>query len=221
MVKAVFIDFYGTLVHEDGAVIAKISQKIFETGVVEKISHIGAFWWNEFQTSFLKAYGENFIPQRVLEYNSLKKTIEHFNSTADADALSRMMFEHWVNPPIFEESKRFFGICPVPIYIVSNIDRNDVLKAISFHNLKPTGVFTSEDAKSYKPRKELFEFALNVTKLTPSEVVHIGDSLSSDIKGASELGIKTLWINRSKKEIPGGVISIETLLEALDTCFFK
>ena len=31
MVKAVFIDFYGTLVHEDGAIIRKVSQIIFDT----------------------------------------------------------------------------------------------------------------------------------------------------------------------------------------------
>lgn len=221
MVKAVFIDFYGTLVHEDGAVIEKISQEIFETGKVERISDIGAFWWNEFQTSFLRSYGENFLLQRVLEYNSLKKTIEHFNSTANADVLSAMMFEHWVKPPIFEETKSFFDMCPVPIYIVSNIDRDDALQAISFHSLKPSGVFTSEDAKSYKPRKELFEFALNETNLYLNEVVHIGDSLSSDVKGASELGINTLWINRSKKEAPKGVNVIENLLDAFNTNFFK
>ena len=30
MVKAVFIDFYGTLVHEDGAIIRKVSTTLTE-----------------------------------------------------------------------------------------------------------------------------------------------------------------------------------------------
>ena len=47
MVKAVFIDFYGTVVHEDGEVIKKISQEIFDTGNIEDKSEIGAYWWNE------------------------------------------------------------------------------------------------------------------------------------------------------------------------------
>ncbi len=34
MVKAVFIDFYGTVVHEDGEVIKKVAQEIFDTGKV-------------------------------------------------------------------------------------------------------------------------------------------------------------------------------------------
>ena len=221
MVKAVFIDFYGTIVHEDGEVIKKVSQEIFDTGNVKDKSEIGTHWWNEFQTAFLSAYGSQFKTQRELEYQSLEKTIRHFNSTADAKKLSNLMFEHWVSPPIFEEAKQFFAICPVPIYIVSNIDRNDILKAIEFHDLKPAGVFTSEDAKSYKPRKELFKFALIGAKMSAEQVLHIGDSLSSDIKGASSVGIQAVWVNRSGKAIPDGVISVKNLLEVFDMDFFK
>ena len=112
-------------------------------------------------------------------------------------------------------------MCPVPIYVVSNIDRDDVLKAIEYHGLKPNGIFTSEDAKSYKPRKELFQFALNSTGLSAEQGVHIGDSLSSDIKGASAVGINAIWINRSKREIPNGVTAVENLLEVYNTDYFN
>lgn len=221
MVKAVFIDFYGTIVHEDGDVIQKISQEIFDTGEAKDKSEIGSYWWNEFQTAFISAYDDNFKTQRELEYQSLSKTIQYFHSSADARILSNLMFEHWIKPPIFEEAKQFFEICPVPVYIVSNIDRDDILKAIEFHGLKPMGVFTSEDAKSYKPRKELFEFALKSTGLSAEQVVHIGDSLNSDIKGASAVGINAVWINRSGRKIPEGVNVVGNLLEVYDTDFFQ
>lgn len=221
MVKAVFIDFYGTVVHEDGEIIHKISQEIFNTGNAATEAEIDSYWWHEFQTAFISAHGSNFKTQRELEYQSLSKTIQHFNSSADSRLLSNLMFEHWIKPPIFEESKPFFELCPVPVYIVSNIDRADILKAIEFHRLKPAGVFTSEDAKSYKPRKELFELALNSTGFSSEQVVHIGDSLSSDIKGASSVGINTLWINRSKRKIPDGITAIKNLLQIFDTAYFK
>ncbi len=221
MVKAIFIDFYGTIVYEDGEVIKQIVQKIFDTGKVNDKSEIDSYWWNEFQTAFISAYGENFETQRKLEYQSLDKTIQHFNSSADAEILSNLMFEHWVKPPIFEESKQFFNKSPVPIYIVSNIDRNDILQAIAFHGLKPNGVFTSEDAKSYKPRKELFEFALKSTGLSAEQVVHIGDSLNSDVKGASAVGIKSIWINRIGREVPHGIIAVENLLQVYNTKLFQ
>ena len=216
MIESIFLDFYGTVVFEDGEIVAKISQTLYETGNAESVGEIGSYWWNRFKTLFENAYGENFRTQRDMEIQSLKDTIEHFSSTEDAIKLSDEMFEYWIAPPIFEESKEIFEKCPVPIYIVSNIDRDDILKAIELHGLQPAGVFTSEDAKSYKPRKELFELALTSTGLKPEQVVHIGDSLSSDVKGAGALGINTMWVNRSGKAIPEGVVSIVSLMDILD-----
>lgn len=54
----------------------------------------------------------------------------------------------------------------------------DILQAIAYHDLHPAGLFTSEDAKSYKPRKELFELALKSTGLSPDEVIHIGAAIA-------------------------------------------
>lgn len=220
MLKAMFADFYGTLVYEDGEVIEKVSQEIFDTGVVEEKSQIGAYWWQEFQSAFLAAHGDTFRTQRELEYRSLAKTIAHFKSSADTVALSKMMFAYWRRPPIFEESKSFLDAAPVPVYIVSNIDREDILAAVEFHGLKPAGIFTSEDAKAYKPRKELFEHALKATGLRTDQVIHIGDSLSSDIKGATALGISGVWVNRSRREVPEGVLSVSNLMEVYQTEHF-
>ena len=214
-IKAFFVDFYGTIVHEDGEVIKKITKIICDTGKVEKSSDIGYYWWTDFQNMFMNSYGEKFETQRALEEKSLVHTLDHFHSNANAKELSEMMFAHWVKPPIFEDSKAFFEKSSLPIYIVSNIDTSDILQAVAYHDLHPSGIYTSEDAKSYKPRKELFELALNRTGLKENEVIHIGDSVSSDVKGASGVGIRALWLNRFGKNIPDGVESISGLLEAL------
>lgn len=108
----------------------------------------------------------------------------------------------------------------MPVYIVSNIDREDILSAIQYHKFSVAGVFTSEDARSYKPRPELFQLALAETGLAPHDVVHLGDSLSSDVNGASSQGISTLWLNRNNKPVPAGVCSISTLLEVSDMLRF-
>ena len=102
-------------------------------------------------------------------------TIEKFGADLNAEKLGQLMFEHWTKPPIFEDAKEFFGNSPIPVYVLSNIDTDDIMQAIEFHNLKPTRVFTSEDARSYKPGKEIFELALKETGLNANEVIHIGD----------------------------------------------
>lgn len=107
MIKAIFIDFYGTVVYEDGEVVSKISRIICETGNAISSSEIDAYWWNRFKTLFENSYGENFETQRALELKSLLDTITHFESSADGVVLSNEMFEYWVKPPIFESRSCF------------------------------------------------------------------------------------------------------------------
>ena len=63
-----------------------------------------------------------------------------------------------------------------------------------FHN-----VVTSETAGHKKPAKEIFEYALNANKLTPNEVIMVGDNLNTDIKGAYNAGIDSAYFNPAKK----------------------
>ena len=53
MIKAFFADFYGTIVHEDGEVIRKITDIICDTGKVQDSHEVGTVWWNDFQTMFM------------------------------------------------------------------------------------------------------------------------------------------------------------------------
>lgn len=220
MIQAVFCDFYGTLVHEDGKVINTICQEIIGTGRAENTQQIASYWWNIFQETCHQSYGNTFQTQRNLEHFSLEQTIHYFHSSANCENLSQLLFSHWQSPPAFDDASEFLNKCPVPVYIVSNIDREDILSAIQYHEFSVAGVFTSEDARSYKPRPELFQLALAETGLVPHDVVHLGDSLSSDVNGASSPGISTLWLNRNNKPVPAGVCSVSTLLEVPDMLRF-
>jgi len=82
-------------------------------------------------------------------------------------------------------------------------------------------VFTSEDARAYKPRREVFELALAVTGLKADEVIHIGDSLSSDVMGAGSLGMKAIWLNRYRKKAPEGIMAVNSLTELFERGYIK
>lgn len=221
MIKALFFDFYGTIVHEDGVIIDEITTIISSSGNGADKSTIGSYWWRIFQELYMNSFGNSFKTQRDLEIESLEMALKKFESNANADELSRKMFEHWRKPPIFEDAADFLESCDIPYYIVSNIDTDDITAAVHYHGLTPVKIFTSEDAKSYKPRRELFELALKETNLNPQEIVHIGDSLSSDMKGAANLGIHTIWMNRNKKEVPDGVTAVVSFAGILNTPFFS
>jgi HAD superfamily hydrolase (TIGR01509 family) len=82
----------------------------------------------------------------------------------------------------------------IPICIVSNADTDDIHRAIEHCRFRVDAVVTSEDARSYKPHAGIFERALKEMKVAPNRVLHVGDSLHSDIDGANRLGIGTCWV---------------------------
>ena len=65
------------------------------------------------------------------------------------------------------------------------------------HNgLKAAGIISGELVQVYKPHKELFEYALKVCGCNAEEVIHIGDSIVSDVNGALTAGITPVLIDR-------------------------
>ena len=57
------------------------------------------------------------------------------------------------------------------------------------------GVFISEIVGIQKPEKEFFDRVQEATGYVKEETLIVGDSLSSDIKGGNNAGIKTCWYN--------------------------
>ncbi|MDQ8733551.1 HAD family hydrolase [Paenibacillus sp. LHD-38] len=203
MYKAVFLDFYGTLVHEDDVFIEEICNKILtSTSTRTTTRDIGRYWWESFTRTFYSSYGDNFRTQREIELRSLEDTIAFFNSTENPRELSEILFDHWQAPQLFEDANVFLRSFCTPKIILSNIDRNDIQSAINHNGLSFENIITSEDVKSYKPRPEMFQHALTAYNLRPLEVLHVGDSLYSDVAGAQKAGIKVAWINRKNKSLP-------------------
>ncbi|MFD0675220.1 HAD family hydrolase [Cohnella sp. GCM10027633] len=207
--KAVFLDFYGTLVHEDDDILPIIYDQIRANTDVECTSReIGSFWWKEFSSILRNSYGDSFQSQRSIGINSLSKTIETFKSNCLAEDLIKIQFDYWIKPKLYPDTIPFLkALEGIPVFILSNIDTADILKAIEFHNIKITDILTSEEVKSYKPRPELFNEALKRSQLNANEVIHIGDSIFSDVGGAQSLGIGVIWLNRLNKSIPEGIPS--------------
>lgn len=58
-------------------------------------------------------------------------------------------------------------------------------------------VVTSEEAGCEKPHPYIFELALRKANLLPEQVYMVGDSYNKDIVGASNMGIQSIWLNRS------------------------
>lgn len=195
------LDFYGTVVHEDTALLA-ICDKVVGSMPSFSAANLLQLWSGRFSEECAYSFGSAFKAQREIVRSSLTSVLNTVGSSANADQLVLAQFDHWRQPPIFEDAQTFLSGVDLPICVVSNIDRGDLEAALMHHSLAVDFVVTSEDERSYKPRPEMFERALGLLGVSRNSVLHVGDSWSSDVVGAIDSGIKVAWVNRGGRARP-------------------
>lgn len=57
----------------------------------------------------------------------------------------------------------------------------------------------SDETGIYKPDPSVFQLALKKLKVRPENTVHVGDLLLTDVKGAQDCQITSIWINDNKQ----------------------
>ena len=54
-------------------------------------------------------------------------------------------------------------------------------------------------AGAQKPDRKPFERVMELTGVAAEEIVHVGDSLSSDVRGARAVGMHTVWVSHGRR----------------------
>lgn len=94
------------------------------------------------------------------------------------------------------------------LYIVTNGVAETQYKRLAASGLDQyfKGIFVSEEAGFQKPQREFFEYAFEkMGRRDVENMLIIGDSLTSDIRGGNTAGIDTLWYNPHGVENTAGV----------------
>lgn len=83
---------------------------------------------------------------------------------------------------------------------------------VQYSKLRACGLFDyfdtivlSEDAGVNKPHPDFFRYAFEQTKADPATTLMIGDNIVTDILGAKQTGLTTMWFNRTGKPRPAEV----------------
>jgi 2-haloacid dehalogenase/putative hydrolase of the HAD superfamily len=58
----------------------------------------------------------------------------------------------------------------------------------------------AKNKREYNKNENMFKIAMEQNDLEANEIIHIGDSLSSDISGANNVKIKSIWLNRKDRQ---------------------
>ncbi len=91
------------------------------------------------------------------------------------------------------------------LYIVTNGVANTQKKRLMKSGLLPlfTDIFVSETVGHQKPKKEYFDYVLShIKEKDIDKIILVGDSLTSDIKGAMNVHLKCVWLNLKSQDLP-------------------
>ena len=148
---------------------------------------------------------ENCIIEREDIFNiRFPKLFEHFNIEADGLKFEEAFHKYFKTEYIFiDGAKEMIEYLSKKynLYIVSNS-----LYDTQYCRLTNAGIcnffkklFISDKIGFQKPTKEFFEGCFKqIPNFNPKETIIIGDSLTSDITGGHNAGIKTCWFNYKK-----------------------
>ena len=113
------------------------------------------------------------------------------------------------------------------LYCITNGDKNvqrQRIKVSMLHKVY-SDVFISEEIGCDKPSKEFFDYVLkHIIPCKKDEILIIGDSLTSDMRGANNAGIKCCWFNPNGAPKPEDIkidYEIKELKEIIKTLMLR
>lgn len=196
MVKAVFMDYTGTIIQEKGADLEKIVSRIWKNSRLETAEETVRYWWSLIKTMEERSYGDDFLTEDEIVDCLLERLGREKGLADDFSELHKLFQRFWMYAPVFDDVKEFFEKCPLPIYVITNNGVCYVQECLEQNGLEAAGIISGEMVRAYKPHKEVFDYALEISGCAAGEVIHIGDSIVSDVDGASAAGITPVLIDR-------------------------
>ena len=186
---ALFIDFYGTVCAGDRAAVEAACDRIVEAlSLPLSGSEFAIRWGERFFDTVDRSNHAAFKTLHACELSSLRETLATFGVEVDPAPFVAPIEAYWVNPPLHDDVLSFLNAINLPTCCVSNADDVPLATAVRKHRLAFDRVVSSERARCYKPDPGIFRIAAAEMGVRLDRVVHVGDSLHSDIAGAAAAG---------------------------------
>lgn len=213
--KAVFLDYTGTMVREDDPYTKELVKYfITHSNLTSPELAFGAVW-TKIKELEDTCCGESFIKLDEKADRILNWCVEKHGLKGDLNHMHDIWRNVWIHAPLFDDVKPFVNRIGCPVYVVTNDDLCYVEQSLEEKELKVAGIVAAEMVRACKPHREIFEKALEMAGASPEEVIHIGDSVTSDVKPALALGITPVYLSRKKDVELDGVRVIRSLLDLI------
>ena len=210
-IKAIFMDYTGTMVQEDEPYTRELLGYFMKHSDLKDPQEILKVVWGQVKEIEAQSFGDAFIRNDERAKRILAYCRENHGLDGDEGYMLDVWRNIWIKAPLYEDVKPFFEKSELPIYVLSNDDLNYLEESMRLKDLHPAGIISAEMAKACKPHRAIFEKAMEVAGVLPEEVIHIGDSMVSDVEPAKMLGITPIYLSRSRDVRVDGVRVIRSL----------
>ena len=213
MIKAIFIDYTGTMVKEDEPYTRELLAYFLKHSDFKSTEEALSVIWKIVKDIEAQSFGDAFIVNDEKADRILQYCVEHHHLQGDLDYIHETWRKIWVHAPLYEDVKPFFERSTLPIYVITNDDLCYIEESMRIKDLHPAGIISADMVKACKPSRLIFEKALETAGVKPEEAMHIGDSMTSDVEPAGQLGITPVYISRNRETELDGIRVIRTLDE--------
>lgn len=196
MIKAIFLDYTGTMVREDDPYTKQLLKIFITSSSLQDPKEALRVVWGMIKKSEWEDYQETFIKKDEMVERILDICEKEYQFCADRKTVHDIWRDSWIHAPLFDDVKPFVQRCSLPVYVVTNDDLCYVEQSLREKELSVAGIISAESVRACKPHKEILEEAVRVAAVDPSEAVMIGDSETSDVKCALESGIVPILLDR-------------------------
>ena len=108
MLKAIFVDYTGTIIKNDGQDVRKLLKRCYENSDIESPQIMLTYWWNLIKEFEEKSYGNTFLSEDEIVEEILKHCVKQIHLKDNLDELHELCRRFWIHAPAFEDAKEFF-----------------------------------------------------------------------------------------------------------------
>ncbi|MBR5534230.1 MAG: HAD family hydrolase [Ruminiclostridium sp.] len=215
MIKAIFMDYTGTILQEDSWEMKEVIRRVCDSSAVPDEDDLIARFHTHLKDWEAKSVGDSYRDADEVVTCTFQSLGEEISMTEDIPDLMKLMRRFWGEGEFFPDVAPFFALCGLPIYVISNNGEGYVARAMEKRGLEPAGLVCADHVRAYKPSRDLFARALEVSGCSPAEVIHVGDSYDSDVMGARSVGIRPILLQRKDGPARRDVTTIRALTDLL------
>jgi 2-haloalkanoic acid dehalogenase type II len=215
-IKAVAFDCYGTLLDFDERAFAPAVHAFLEEHGIAHVDGDDVWkWWLDAAREHSRAHGRD--PEKPLDgpeppFFPMAETWPRFFEHAFREAGIETphphdaflhMFDLLANARPYQEVHEVLQAlqrAAIPVVVASNADDVHLQPALERNGIEAAHVLSSEELRSYKPRRPFFDAVAARLGLKPHEILYVGDNPYADVTGARNAGMLAYWVCRYEHE---------------------